>query len=68
MELMDERRNFIAEVFRCDKDRSVTISGEFNGLPLDVLDWFLSVAKERLDPFEDGTPLNKAAKTRSGML
>jgi len=61
LELMDENQNFIAEVFRCDADHSVTFSGKLDELPLEVLDWFLSHAKERLDPFEDGSPLNGSA-------
>jgi len=56
-ELLDGQDNFIAEVFRCDSDRTLTVSGEFQGVPLAIVDWFVAQSKRRLDPFEDGTPL-----------
>ena len=62
-ELLDPERNVVAEIFRCDIDQFVTFSGDLDGMPLSVLEWFISGAKERLDPFEDGTPLSKTEPT-----
>ena len=56
-ELTDGEGKFVAEVFRCDADKTLTLTGELQALPLAVVDWFIEQSKRRLDPFEDGTPL-----------
>lgn len=59
-ELLDGEQNFVAEIFRCDADNTLTVTGEIQSVPLAVVDWFIAQAKKRLDPFEDGTPLADA--------
>jgi len=58
-ELIDNMQEFVAEVFRCDADHTVTINGKLHGVPLAVVEWFLAEAKTRLDPFENGSPLSE---------
>lgn len=57
-ELLDHSGSFVAEVFRCDADRTLVLTGDIRDLPLGVVDWFLAEAKRLLDPFEDGTPIS----------
>ena len=59
-ELMDTNGKGIAEVFRCDADHTVTFTGELDAIPLSILEWFISTARKRLDPFEDGKPLDSS--------
>ena len=59
-ELIDSGGTFVAEVFRCDADKTLTLTGDIKGLPLGVVDWFVAEAKRELDPFEDGTPISEA--------
>jgi hypothetical protein len=60
IELLNERGEVVAEVFRCDKDKTVIVSTFSNGIPLAALEIMLERAKVRLEPFEDGTPLSDA--------
>jgi len=57
LELLDTPYRVVAEVFRCDADHTVTIRQFEDGIPADVLDDFVRDARERLGPFEDGSPL-----------
>jgi hypothetical protein len=57
LELLVEPYRITAEVFRCDAEHTVTIRLFEDGIPRDVLDELIQHARERLDPFEDGTPL-----------
>lgn len=59
-ELLNKELDTVAEIFRCDADYTVKVTGDLSGVPLTVLEWFITGAKERLDPFEDGTPLSDA--------
>jgi len=63
-ELMDSGGKFVAEVFRCDADKTLTLTGDIKRLPLGVVDWFIAEAKRGLDPFEDGTPISDALPKR----
>ena len=56
IELVNVVDRVVAEVFRCDADRSVTIT-VFERLPLIVMEQFLKTARSQLGEFEDGTPL-----------
>lgn len=47
----------VAEVFRCDADRSLIVTTFGNNLPLIVIEQLIAVAREKLQAFEDGTPL-----------
>ena len=57
-ELLDEDRNVIAEVFRCDRNNTITVSTFSNAIPVSAMHFFLKTAAERLGNFEDGTPIN----------
>lgn len=63
VELLNENDQVVAEVFRCDKNKTVIVSTFGNDIPLGALEVMLERAKERLDPFEDGTPLANAQNT-----
>ena len=47
----------VAEVFRCDADRSLIITTFGNDLPLIFIEQLIAVAREKLQAFDDGTPL-----------
>jgi hypothetical protein len=63
VELVSEASEVLAEVFRCDADHTVTFSAFVPGLPLAAVRMLIDRALERLDPFEDGTPLLGAGRT-----
>ena len=47
----------VAEVFRCDADRSLVLNTFGNDVPLVEIERLILRARNRLDAFEDGTPL-----------
>jgi hypothetical protein len=57
LELIDESRNVLAEVFRCDANNSVTVSLFSEGLPFAEVEKLVLLARTELGSFEDGTPL-----------
>jgi hypothetical protein len=57
IELVSGTGELLAEVFRCDADHTVTFSAFAVGLPLEVVRKLIDRALDRLDLFEDGTPL-----------
>ena len=56
LELIDAVEGVVAEVFRCDADHTLAVS-LFRVLPFAAVEWLVESARERLGPFEDGTPL-----------
>jgi len=60
VELLDSSGQVVAEVFRCDSDKTVVMTTFGNDLPLHAVETLLERARSRLDPFEDGTPLSQA--------
>jgi hypothetical protein len=60
LELLDDRDNVVAEVFRCDRDHTLTVSVFDRSVPTEEVDRLLSHAGEALGPFNDGTPLSAA--------
>jgi hypothetical protein len=57
IELVSADGDVLAEVFRCDVDRTVTFSAFATDLPLAAVRMLIERALDRLDPFEDGTCL-----------
>jgi len=57
VELLNERGQVVAEVFRCDADHSVKMRVFDDRVQEYVLQELLKIARSRLDAFEDGTPL-----------
>ena len=57
VELLDSDDQVVAEVFRCDADHTVSFAQFVEAIPLHAVETLIARAKERLDPFEDGTPL-----------
>jgi hypothetical protein len=57
IELLDEYRNVVAEVFRCDANNSLTISLFSEEMPFTEVEKLLQMARRELEQFEDGTPL-----------
>ena len=57
VELLSETGAILAEVFRWDAKHTVTFSAFAEDLPLEGVRMLIARALERLDPFEDGTPL-----------
>ena len=60
VELLDGGGNCVAEVFRCDRDHTLTLSTFCYEVPLQAIQQLVSTATEGLGPFEDGTPLADA--------
>lgn len=61
VELLDANLDVVAEVFRSDRDHTILVNTFSYGIPLAAIELLISRAKERLDPFEDGALLSKAA-------
>jgi hypothetical protein len=59
LELVEHGGAIRADVFRCDEDRSITLTIFEHVVPVpdDVLDALIDAAQKELDPFEDGTPI-----------
>ena len=60
-ELTTEAGDVVAEVFRCDANRSVVVTTFGHDVPLDAMERLIAFARKRLEPFESGEPLNTAA-------
>jgi hypothetical protein len=60
LELVGESGDIVAEVFRSDRERTVVLNTFSYDVPLEAIEMLLAQARERLDPFEDGAPLNQA--------
>ena len=50
----------VAEVFRCDANRSLTVTTFDQNIPLTAMEAFIAMARVRLGDFEDGSPLPTA--------
>lgn len=57
VELWDSNDNMVAEVFRCDTNYTILVNTFNNDIPMSVLESLINFARERLEPFEDGSPL-----------
>ncbi len=57
---MNENRDVVAEIFRSDRDQTLIVNTFSYGIPLAAIEHLIAQAKERLEPFEDGTSLSKA--------
>ena len=61
VELLDGNGTVVAEVFRSDRDRSVTLTTFSKSVTPAAMAELVRIAKKRLDPFEDGAPLSSAS-------
>ncbi len=58
VELWDNCGNHVvAEIFRCDADKTVVLRTFDHDVPLHVIETFIQFSRERLEPFEDGSKL-----------
>lgn len=60
VELISEAGGVVAEIFSCDRDHTVIVSTFSYDIPLQAIEQLMALAKDRLEPFEDGTSLNNA--------
>lgn len=60
MEMVDSNDRVIAEVFRSDRHKTLTLSLFVEPLPFKAVKHLMEKARAELDPFEDGTPLSDA--------
>lgn len=65
VELLDHNHCVLAEIFRCDRDHTLTISLFTENLPFAAIEMLIDRAKLNLDPFEDGTPLSSVMHAKS---
>ena len=63
VEFEDTSGAVVAEVFRSDREHTLTVNTFGNNLSVEELLWMIEQAKVELEPFEDGTPLSEAKKT-----
>ena len=63
VELEDASGAIVAEVFRSDREHTLTVNTFGHNVPVEELVWMIEQAKVELEPFEDGTPLIEANKT-----
>ena len=64
LELWDENQTHVADVIRYDDTNHLKINTYGNEVDLAVLQTAIDLALDHLGPFEDGTPLTKAAFTQ----
>jgi hypothetical protein len=57
LELLDASLDVVAEVFRSDRDHTVTVRVFDSAIPEDVVAELVQHARTALGDFEDGTPL-----------
>jgi hypothetical protein len=60
LELMNPSGDVVAEIFRSDVAKTVTVATFANDIPLTVFDRYDREAWVALDPFEDGTSFTAA--------
>jgi hypothetical protein len=65
IELLDATGEVVAEVFRSDGDKTILVRLPTRALPPAVAEELMHVARQKLDPFEDGTPLSQGRWLRS---
>jgi len=63
MELEDASGAVVAEVFRSDRQHTLTVNTFGHNVPVEELVAMIEQAKVELEPFEDGTPLSEANNT-----
>jgi hypothetical protein len=61
VELLSESGEPVAEVFRSDREHTVVLNTFSFDVPLEAVELLIARAKERLEPFEDGSSLNTAS-------
>lgn len=60
VELVDEDHRVVAEVFRCDRDNTITFSAYVRDLPFVQVERLIAMSRGQLTPFENGEPLPTA--------
>ena len=58
LELLDEENKLLAEVFRHDASHRLTLTCFEPGIELTQIERLIARARDELNPFEDGTPLD----------
>jgi hypothetical protein len=58
--LIDADGDVVAEVFRCDGDKTVAVTVHRADVPAAILEELVDLARRVPGPFEDGTPLPPA--------
>ncbi len=61
VELLSESGDPVAEIFRSDHDHTLVLNTFSHDVPLEAVELLIARAKERLEPFEDGSSLETAA-------
>ena len=57
VELWDNCDHVVAEVFRCDADKTTSLRTFDHDVPLCAIETPIKFSRERLEPFEDGSSL-----------
>ena len=65
LELKDQHGNVVADINKRDSDNRIVLNTFGNDLEIQLIQEFLALALRVMGPFEDGTPLDRAAKTQS---
>lgn len=65
VELLAKSGEVFAEVFRCDRDRTVIVNTFGYDIPIHAMQRLFELANVKLDPFDDGTSLDESVVARS---
>ena len=57
VELWDNCDYGVAEVFRCDANKTISLRTFDHDVPLCIIETLIKFSRERLEPFEDGSSL-----------
>ena len=60
VELLSETGDSVAEVFRSDREHTLILNTFSHDVPIEAVELLIARAKERLEPFEDGSSLKTA--------
>ena len=62
VEFLDAANKVIAEVFRCDRDKTTVFELFDQSVPEAVMATLIELARRELRAYEDGTPIGKVAR------
>ena len=65
VELLNENSDIVADVCRIDANNTLKINTFNNDLDVFIVEQLIQIARQRLGPFEDGTPIAEAVVSGS---
>ena len=59
VEFLDAKNNVVAEVFRCDRDKTTVAEVFEQSVPRSAIPRLIELARRELREYEDGTPISE---------